>query len=48
MKDIIEEQSGAYIQDKAAALGIDCQVTVEGRTGRKSGLFHSRLPSWAA
>ena len=29
MKDIIEEQSGAYIQDKAAALGIDCQVTVE-------------------
>ena len=23
MKDIIEEQSGAYIQDKAAALGID-------------------------
>ena len=29
MKDIIEEQSAAYIQDKAAALGIDCQVTVE-------------------
>ena len=24
-----KEQSGAYIQDKAAALGIDCQVTVE-------------------
>ena len=33
MKDIIEEQSGAYIQDKAAALGIDCQVTVEADGG---------------
>ena len=29
MKDIIEEQSGAYIQDKAAALGITCTVRVE-------------------
>lgn len=29
MKDIIEEQSAAYIQDKAAALGITCTVQVE-------------------
>lgn len=29
MKDIIETQSAAYIQDKAAALGISCQVRVE-------------------
>lgn len=29
MKDIIEAQSAAYIQDKAAALGISCQVQVE-------------------
>ena len=29
MKDIIEEQSAAYIQDKAAGLGIDCRVAVE-------------------
>ena len=29
MMDIIEAQSAAYIQDKAAALGIDCQVQVE-------------------
>ncbi len=29
MTDIIEEQCAAYIQDKAAALGISCQVQVE-------------------
>ncbi len=29
MKSIIEEQSAAYIQDKAAQLGIPCQVRVE-------------------
>lgn len=29
MTDIIEEQCAAYIQDKAAALGISCQVRVE-------------------
>lgn len=29
MKAIIEERSGAYIQDKAERLGIDCQVSVE-------------------
>lgn len=29
MKDIIEERSGAYIQDKAEDMGINCQVTVE-------------------
>lgn len=30
MKNIIEEQTGAYILDKAAALGIDsCEVSVE-------------------
>ena len=29
MKDIIEERSGAYIQDKAESMGIDCQVLVE-------------------
>lgn len=29
MKGIIEEQTSAYIQDKAAELGMDCQVTVE-------------------
>lgn len=28
MKSIIEERTGAYILDKAAALGIDCRVTV--------------------
>lgn len=28
MKNIIEEQTGAYILDKAAALGIDCRVDV--------------------
>ena len=28
MKDIIEERSAAYIQDKAACMDIDCQVTV--------------------
>lgn len=29
MKGIIEERSGAYIQDKAEEMGIDCQVVVE-------------------
>lgn len=29
MKDIIEAQTAAYIQDKAAALGITCTVQVE-------------------
>lgn len=29
MKDIIEERSSAYIQDKAESMGIDCQVLVE-------------------
>ncbi len=29
MKDIIEERSGAYIQDKAKEMGISCQVVVE-------------------
>lgn len=29
MKDIIEEQSAAYIQDKAAGLGIACRADVE-------------------
>lgn len=29
MKGIIEERSGAYIQDKAESMGIDCQVAVE-------------------
>ena len=29
MKGIIEERSGAYIQDKAEEMGIDCQVAVE-------------------
>ena len=29
MKDIIEAQTAAYIQDKAAALGITCRVAVE-------------------
>lgn len=29
MKGIIEEQAGAYILDKAAELGIQCQVSVE-------------------
>ncbi|WP_186564428.1 stage III sporulation protein AF [Lawsonibacter celer] len=29
MKEIIAEQSAAYIVDKAAELGISCQVTVE-------------------
>lgn len=33
MEDIIEEQSAAYIQDKAAGLGIDCRVTVEADGG---------------
>ena len=28
MQAIIEEQAGAYIQDKAQELGIDCQVEV--------------------
>lgn len=29
MRGIIEERSGAYIQDKAEDMGIDCQVAVE-------------------
>ena len=29
MPDIIEEQAAAYIQDKAAGLGISCRVAVE-------------------
>ena len=29
MRDIIEEQAAAYIQDKAAGLGISCRVAVE-------------------
>lgn len=29
MKGIIEERSGAYIEDKAEDMGIDCQVAVE-------------------
>ena len=29
MRDIIEEQAAAYIQDKAAGQGIDCRVSVE-------------------
>lgn len=29
MKNIIEERSDAYIQDKAESLGIDCQISVE-------------------
>lgn len=33
MKGIIEERSGAYIQDKAEHMGIDCQVVVEAEEG---------------
>ena len=33
MKDIIEEQSAAYIQDKAAGLGITCLAAVEAEGG---------------
>ena len=33
MKDIIEEQSAAYIQDKAAGLGIVCLAAVEAEGG---------------
>jgi hypothetical protein len=31
MQAIIEEQAGAYIQDKAQEMGIDCQVQVRAR-----------------
>lgn len=34
MKNIIEDQTGAYILDKAAALGIDsCEISVEAAAG---------------
>lgn len=38
MKTIIEEQTGAYILDKAAALGADCQVSVSAQT-REEGAY---------
>lgn len=37
MKAIIEERTGAYILDKASALGIDCRVTVTATAGEDGG-----------
>ncbi|MCI8479168.1 MAG: stage III sporulation protein AF [Oscillospiraceae bacterium] len=33
MKELIEEQTGAYILDKAASFGIECQVEVTAQDG---------------
>lgn len=41
MKGIIEEQAGAYILDKATALGITCQVRVEAQEEEEWPIPHS-------
>jgi len=49
MRDIIEEECGAYIQDKAKELGLECMVTVvceeegEGYPYPKQALVEGRL-----